>query len=142
MTDPKNVRKWLATLAHAYPSLLVSGVAYSALAEIERLEALSDPETTKQIEGLNAEVSAYKDAVERLEAENASLLRAIHNSTVENTIALEALVDDLTAKLAIAVEALERIVNDQTFLRADKRLDTRAVARNALAKIKENTNVC
>ena len=35
--DPKNVRRWLATLADHYPSLLVSGVARNALAEIERL---------------------------------------------------------------------------------------------------------
>ncbi len=39
--DPKSVRRWLAILADHYPSLLVSGVARNALAEIERLDALA-----------------------------------------------------------------------------------------------------
>ena len=141
MTDPKSVRKWLSTLAHAYPSLLVSGVAHSALAEIERLEALSDPETTKQIEDLNAEVSAYKDAIERLE-EIVPLAyepgdRCMNRAALEDFIAME-------AKLAIAVEALDLLkskagrwmegANEPEFTRFGL---VEVIAHNVLSKIRE-----
>jgi hypothetical protein len=36
--DPKSVRRWLTALAEHYPSLIVSGVCHTALAEIARLE--------------------------------------------------------------------------------------------------------
>ena len=42
MTDPRNIRRWLLTLADHYHSLLVSGVARNALVEIEMLEAERD----------------------------------------------------------------------------------------------------
>ncbi len=40
--DPKSVRRWLTALAEHYPSLIVSGVCHTALAEIERLEAKNE----------------------------------------------------------------------------------------------------
>jgi hypothetical protein len=40
--DPKSVRRWLTALAEHYPSLIVSGVCHTALAEIARLEAKNE----------------------------------------------------------------------------------------------------
>ena len=78
------------------------------------------------------------DIIARLERSPAAWV-CIRREAADEIRKLRAERDAISAKLAIAVEAMERIANDQTFLRADKCVDTRAVARNALAKIKENS---
>ena len=93
MTDPRNVRRWLATLADNYPSLLVSGVARNAAAEIERLESMI-PAT--YLAGAWDDVERKRQDAEA----NERAWREVAQSAQADTERLE-------SRLALAVEALE-----------------------------------
>lgn len=65
MIDHKNAKRWLGTLATHYPSLLVSGVAHAALAEMEALSAGIDL-TVQQRDEAEAALTIAVEALEEL----------------------------------------------------------------------------